>query len=202
MRSAKGEPLVEVETDKATVVYEAEVDGVLSEISVGEDETAPLGDVIARLSVAGAAPAAVPAPTASTAPPPTPRPLHLPRPLPPRRHAAARDPRRAATRSRARCRYWTDSRAPVRAAGSPRRTFARRPRAYPRPRRPPPLRADAVTETVVDLTPTQRTIVGADDEVAVRDPGVHARDREIDMEGVAALRDGLRGAGLLGPLPS
>ena len=26
---AKGEPLVEVETDKATVVYEAEVDGVL-----------------------------------------------------------------------------------------------------------------------------------------------------------------------------
>ena len=39
---AKGEPLVEVETDKATVVYEAEVDGVLSEISVGENETATI----------------------------------------------------------------------------------------------------------------------------------------------------------------
>ena len=75
---AKGEPLVEVETDKATVVYEAEVDGVLSEISVGENETARLGDVIARLSVDGAAPAAVPAPTASTAPPPTPAPAPPP----------------------------------------------------------------------------------------------------------------------------
>ena len=35
----RGEPLVEVETDKATVVYEAELDGVLEEIVVGEGET-------------------------------------------------------------------------------------------------------------------------------------------------------------------
>ena len=59
---AKGEPLVEVETDKATVVYEAEQDGVLSEIAVGESESAALGAVIARLAVDGEAPAPAPAP--------------------------------------------------------------------------------------------------------------------------------------------
>jgi pyruvate dehydrogenase E2 component (dihydrolipoyllysine-residue acetyltransferase) len=45
---AKGEPLVEVETDKATMVYEAEFDGVLEEIVVVDGETAALGAVIAR----------------------------------------------------------------------------------------------------------------------------------------------------------
>jgi pyruvate/2-oxoglutarate/acetoin dehydrogenase E1 component len=48
-RVTRGEPLVEVETDKATVVYEAELDGVLEEIAVGEGETAELGALIARL---------------------------------------------------------------------------------------------------------------------------------------------------------
>ena len=45
----RGEPLVEVETDKATVVYEAEADGVLAEILVAEGDSAPLGAPIARL---------------------------------------------------------------------------------------------------------------------------------------------------------
>ena len=36
----RGEPLVEVETDKATIVYEAEADGVLAEILVPEGGTA------------------------------------------------------------------------------------------------------------------------------------------------------------------
>ena len=45
---AKGVPLVEVETDKATIVYEAEFDGVLEEIVVDEGGTAALGAVIAR----------------------------------------------------------------------------------------------------------------------------------------------------------
>ena len=52
-RVAKGEPLVEVETDKATIVYEAESDGVLDEIVVEPGSAAALGDVIARLRVAG-----------------------------------------------------------------------------------------------------------------------------------------------------
>jgi len=46
---ARGEPLVEVETDKATIVYEAETDGVLDEILVPEGGTALLGEPIARL---------------------------------------------------------------------------------------------------------------------------------------------------------
>jgi len=49
----RGEPLVEVETDKATVVYEAEQDGVLGDIIVDEGSTADLGAVIARMFVDG-----------------------------------------------------------------------------------------------------------------------------------------------------
>lgn len=49
----RGEPLVEVETDKATVVYEAEQDGVLGDIVVDEGSTADLGAVIARMIVDG-----------------------------------------------------------------------------------------------------------------------------------------------------
>ena len=51
----RGEPLVEVETDKATIVYEAELDGVVVEIVVGEGETVVLGAVIARVRPSGAA---------------------------------------------------------------------------------------------------------------------------------------------------
>ncbi len=72
----KGEPLVEVETDKATVVYEAERAGVLEEVLVDDGGTALLGAVIARMRIEGAAPAvAAPAPVApapEAAPPPAP----------------------------------------------------------------------------------------------------------------------------------
>src|SRR5262245_27607417 len=70
---AKGEPLVEVETDQATMVYEAELDGVVAVIVVGPGETAALGAVIARVEAASSAsPAPVqPAPVAQS-PPPTP----------------------------------------------------------------------------------------------------------------------------------
>ncbi len=78
----RGDPLVEVETDKATVVYEAEADGVLVEILVPERGVAALGAPIARLGgddgedaveapptavvAAVAAPVAVTAQTAAT----------------------------------------------------------------------------------------------------------------------------------------
>src|SRR5262249_46543509 len=58
-RVARGEPLVEVETDKATIVYEAEEDGVLAELVVAAGGSAPLGAVIARIAVE-ATPGAVP----------------------------------------------------------------------------------------------------------------------------------------------
>jgi pyruvate dehydrogenase E2 component (dihydrolipoamide acetyltransferase) len=49
----EGEPLVEVETDKASVTYEAEQDGVLLRIAVGVGESAPVGSVIAVIGDAG-----------------------------------------------------------------------------------------------------------------------------------------------------
>jgi len=59
---SRGDELVEVETDKATVVYEAEQAGVLEEIVVDDGQTAALGAPIARLRVTGDAPASSPPP--------------------------------------------------------------------------------------------------------------------------------------------
>jgi pyruvate dehydrogenase E2 component (dihydrolipoamide acetyltransferase) len=47
---ARGEPLIEVETDKATVVYEAESDGTLDSILVDEGATVSIGQPIATLA--------------------------------------------------------------------------------------------------------------------------------------------------------
>ena len=49
-----GEELVEIETDKANMGYEADVAGTLLEIVVGENESAPVGATIARIGDAGA----------------------------------------------------------------------------------------------------------------------------------------------------
>jgi pyruvate dehydrogenase E2 component (dihydrolipoamide acetyltransferase) len=49
----RGEPLCEIETDKANMTYEADTDGVLLEIVVAEGETVALGEVIARVGDAG-----------------------------------------------------------------------------------------------------------------------------------------------------
>jgi pyruvate dehydrogenase E2 component (dihydrolipoamide acetyltransferase) len=46
---AIGEELVEIETDKANMAYESDVEGTLSDIVVGEGETVPIGTVIARV---------------------------------------------------------------------------------------------------------------------------------------------------------
>ncbi len=46
----RGDALIEVETDKATVVYEAESDGMLAAILVPEGGTAGVGETIATLS--------------------------------------------------------------------------------------------------------------------------------------------------------
>jgi len=80
----KGQPLVEIDTDKATMEYEAEKAGTLLEILVPEGETAPIGAPIARVAgqgeaVADAGPAVrpprpaaapAPAPVQPAAPPP------------------------------------------------------------------------------------------------------------------------------------
>ena len=46
---AKGEPLVEIETDKATVEIEAPADGVLAHVSAAAGEDIPVGQVIAAI---------------------------------------------------------------------------------------------------------------------------------------------------------
>jgi pyruvate dehydrogenase E2 component (dihydrolipoamide acetyltransferase) len=57
---ARGDALIEVETDKATVVYEAESDGTLASILVPEGETAAIGAPIATLGGENGRPNATP----------------------------------------------------------------------------------------------------------------------------------------------
>jgi pyruvate dehydrogenase E2 component (dihydrolipoamide acetyltransferase) len=51
----RGEPLVEIETDKANMTYDADSDGVLVEILAQEGDTLAIGEVIARIGEAGEA---------------------------------------------------------------------------------------------------------------------------------------------------
>jgi pyruvate/2-oxoglutarate dehydrogenase complex dihydrolipoamide acyltransferase (E2) component len=51
----KGEPLVEVETDKVNTELESPTDGVLAEILAPEGATVPVGEVIARIETPGTA---------------------------------------------------------------------------------------------------------------------------------------------------
>jgi pyruvate dehydrogenase E2 component (dihydrolipoamide acetyltransferase) len=59
---ARGEELVEIETDKATMIYESDQAGTLSLIAA-EGDTLPVGAPIARVGEGGAPPAADTAPT-------------------------------------------------------------------------------------------------------------------------------------------
>ena len=70
---ALGDELVEIETDKANMVYEADAAGTLIEIVAQEGDTLPIGEVIARVGEAGEAPTAgaangEPAPARSAVP--------------------------------------------------------------------------------------------------------------------------------------
>jgi pyruvate dehydrogenase E2 component (dihydrolipoamide acetyltransferase) len=70
---ALGDELVEIETDKANMGYEADVAGTLLEILVQENESAPVGAVIARIGDKDAVlPSAAPAGPATAGDPPLP----------------------------------------------------------------------------------------------------------------------------------
>jgi pyruvate dehydrogenase E2 component (dihydrolipoamide acetyltransferase) len=60
---ALGEELVEIETDKANMVYEAPAAGALIEILAAEGDTLPIGQAIARVGEPGEAPSGDGAPT-------------------------------------------------------------------------------------------------------------------------------------------
>ncbi|HUR86387.1 MAG TPA: E3 binding domain-containing protein, partial [Solirubrobacteraceae bacterium] len=92
---ARGEPLAEIETDKATLTYESDADGVLTIVAAAGD-TLPIGSVIARLDDGAgngaAAPAAQPEPepappepqpAAASQPPPSAQPTAAPAPAAP-----------------------------------------------------------------------------------------------------------------------
>src|SRR4051794_25219125 len=61
----RGDELVEIETDKATMTYEADSAGTLS-IVAQEGDTLPIGEVIARIGAGGEAPASDAAPAEAT----------------------------------------------------------------------------------------------------------------------------------------
>ncbi len=76
-----GEVLVEIETDKATMEYEAYETGTLTEILVAEGEVVAIGTPIALLDSGVATARAVATPAPSVAPP-TPSPVRAPEPAP------------------------------------------------------------------------------------------------------------------------
>src|ERR1700693_4456800 len=54
----KGEPLVEIESDKANIEVEAYASGKLSKIVVAEGESAPIGAIIAQIGDGASTPSA------------------------------------------------------------------------------------------------------------------------------------------------
>ena len=64
-----GDPLADIETDKATVTYEADDGGFLQPLAA-EGDTLQIGSTIARLLESADAAKAAPAPSAPAAPPP------------------------------------------------------------------------------------------------------------------------------------
>jgi pyruvate dehydrogenase E2 component (dihydrolipoyllysine-residue acetyltransferase) len=196
---AKGEPLVEVETDKATIVYEAERDGVLAEITVDENGTAALGAVIARLQVADgtAAPAVKPAaaPSAATQEATADAPPSV-------ATASPGGPRARATPVARRLAIELD--VPLEGlsgsgvGGRIVRADVRRA-AEQGVRRPVP-KPTALEAVDVPLTATQRTIAQRM-ALSRREIPDFTVEAEIDMEAASALRGDLRALGH-DPLPS
>jgi len=78
---AADEPLLEVSTDKVDTEIPAPASGTLLEISVGEDQTVPVGTQLGLIGD-GAAPAAAPPPPPAPAAPPPPAPPAAPAPPP------------------------------------------------------------------------------------------------------------------------
>ncbi len=174
----RGEPLVEVETDKATVVYDAESDGILEEIVVDEGGSAQLGAPIARLRVEGAAPVA-------SAPAPAPV-------------SAGSGRARATPVARRLARDLGVDLSAVGGSGPGGRIVGSDVQAAI-PSGPPPAGGRGTVDEQRH-TPTQRTIAQRMSESRSSIPEFTI-GAELDMEGVARLRADLR-AGGVEPLPS
>ncbi len=183
----RGEPLVEVETDKATIVYESESNGVLDEILVADGETAALGAPIAHLRTSDAGPANASAPPARSAPPPEPAPP-APRPSKEGRARATPVARRLAQERGVSLGEVAGSGPGGRivAADVPRASVGGAP--------------GRGAATPVELTPTQRTIARRMAESRASIPEF-TLEAEVDMDAADRLREEQRSAGI-DPLPS
>lgn len=187
----RGEPLVEIETDKATMVYEAEFEGVLDEIVVDEGTTAALGQTIARAHGTGGAPSPAP-------PPAEPEPVEAAPPEAAPSAAATSNGGKAgrhratpvARRLAAELGVSLDGMSGTGPGG-------RIVRADVRDAAPATAPAG---EDEVELTPTQRTIAQRMTESRAQIPEF-TLEAEIDMEAAAEAREELRTLGRE-PLPS
>ena len=97
----KGEPLMEVATDKTDIEIEAPASGILRNVTAKEGDEVPVGKVIALIAGAdevlaapkpSAAPAAKPAPVSAPAPAPAPAAKTAPAPAPTPAAAAPMSP--------------------------------------------------------------------------------------------------------------
>jgi pyruvate dehydrogenase E2 component (dihydrolipoamide acetyltransferase) len=163
----RGEALIEVETDKATVVYEAEADGMLGEILVPEGGTAAVGQAIATLA-GDAAGASAPPPPATA--PVTSRPNATP----------------VARRRALELGVSLHGIAGTGPGGRVTREDVERAAPHAAPQT-----GDARGEArILELTPTQATIARRMVESATTIP-VFTVDVDVDMTLIAALRDGV-----------
>ncbi len=169
-RVAHGEPLAEVETDKATVTFDADADGTLR-ILVGEGETVGIGQLIARIGAAPADPGPAPASAENGAP----------------RAKASPLARRLARESGVDLSRLTGSgpggrivKSDVAAASEPSA-----------PARPPRGNKGAVTVQQPSRIQVQIAQRMAESKATIPDFSLHA---EVDMEQAVALREQLRKA--------
>jgi pyruvate dehydrogenase E2 component (dihydrolipoamide acetyltransferase) len=219
----RGDELVEIETDKATMTYEADQDGVL-EIVAGEGQTLLIGEVIARISPEGApAPRRREQPKAATAaageeradqggialePPPPAAPP--PSPDGGERVKASPVARRIARKLGVDLRQLSGSgpggrivKADVEAAAGPaeREAPAAPPEAAPAARAAADVATAKGEAQVQELTRTQQLIARrmAESRATIPDFVLHA---EIDMERAVEAREELKALAGEDPVPS
>jgi len=152
-----GEPLAEVETDKADMVLEAFEGGVVQELRLSEGQSAPVGAVIALLGAPGESAAATPsAPPQVQAAPKTPEPIRpAPAPEPSPRLAVVRKREEEAARPAAQVPSAAD------AVPEPEEEGGAYPMGAPIPAAPPPPRPRQAQISSAALTTTQRAMVPA-----------------------------------------
>jgi pyruvate dehydrogenase E2 component (dihydrolipoamide acetyltransferase) len=189
---ARGEALLEVETDKATVVYEAESDGTLGAILVAEGETAAVGEPIATLSNGEAAPAAAAPPTQK---PSEPEPVDRVAPAPSGEPAGER-PNATPVARRAAVELGVSLHGILGSGPGGRVTIedVRAAAATGGPAPAPPQAGGKGEVTARELTPTEATIARRMVESATTTPVLTAA-ADLDVSLIVALRRGARDAG-------